>query len=143
MGTPLEADLEDQDGAIVSVAQVDSDVWAAISAQANALATQAGFTIDTGPLYNKPERNLTAIGDVQSWLAAQSNVGAVRRPVTAPVAAPPPAATTTVAPPPSLPYALAGTAVGGLAGFLAAGPIGLLVGHVVGWLAGLKIAKSR
>ena len=70
-----------QANVIVSIAQADPDVWINLAAQANALAAQAGYDIQTGELYNSPERTLTSIADVQAWLAAQSNVG-VTRPTT-------------------------------------------------------------
>jgi hypothetical protein len=81
---PIEIDLIPTSGSqanvIVSIAQADPDVWTGLAAQANQLAAQAGFDIQTGPLYNSPERTLATIADVQNWLASQSNVGATLAP---------------------------------------------------------------
>jgi hypothetical protein len=79
----LEIDLQDSDGVIVSVAQADPTVWAGISAQANQLAANAGFSLIVGQLFNSPERTLDSIGAVQNWLATQSNVGTVQKPAPA------------------------------------------------------------
>ena len=69
---------------IVSIAQADPDVWTGIAAQANQLASNAGYDIQTGPLYNSPERTLASVADVQGWLAAQNVGGAAACPLDLP-----------------------------------------------------------
>jgi hypothetical protein len=85
----IEIDLLDSNGVIVSSSQADPDVWTGLAAQANQLAANAGFDIETGPLVNSPERTLGTIGDVQNWLATQ-NIGTMPCPPNPP----PPAGTT-------------------------------------------------
>lgn len=76
MTTQLDL-LGADDPTILSIAQADDAVWASISAQAQQLATAAGFYIQamppTGASY---ERTIDSIGAVQDWLATQ-NTGAV------------------------------------------------------------------
>lgn len=79
----IELDLIDGDGVIVSVAQTDDGVWAQIAGQAQQAASQKGFVIVSGPVYNQAERTISNLGSIQNWLAAQ-NVGK-----TAPTPAPP------------------------------------------------------
>ena len=69
---------------IVSIAQADPDVWTGIAAQANQLASNTGYDIQTGPLYNSPERTLASVADVQGWLAAQNVGGAAACPLDLP-----------------------------------------------------------
>lgn len=143
MGTPIEIDLQDADGVIVSIAQADPDVWAGIAAQVAQLvaATPGNYAIITGPLFNKPERTLDSVAAVQNWLASQSNVGgARRRTVTAPQAVPA-AAATSGAPSMPVPLPLAGAVTGALLGVAVAGIVGAVVGGVAGWWAG-KIAAQ-
>jgi hypothetical protein len=76
----LEIDLwNNADNVVVSIAQADPNVWAAIATQCTALATQQGFGITTGPLYNSPERLIDSVGAFQNWMATQSNVGTVQK----------------------------------------------------------------
>lgn len=76
---PIEVDLYDDQGVIVSIASANPDVWVTLAAQANALAASKGYSIGTGPLYNSPERALASIGDVQNWLSDQNVGGASGR----------------------------------------------------------------
>jgi hypothetical protein len=117
----IEVDLLDADSVIVSSAQADPDVWVNIAAQANAAATQAGFTIMTGPLIYSPERTLTSIADVHEWLSTQ-NIGGVAR-----------AGVASSAP-------IVGVVVGLALGGLLAGLLGAVVGGVAGWWGG-KLAS--
>ncbi len=154
MGVPIEIDLQDGDGMIVSVAEADSDVWAGISAQAQQLVANkpGGFgLIVNDRVFNKPERTLDSVGAVQNWLASQSNVGGARRPVTGPSttaqsAAPTPDAPVAEAPTGTptmpVPLPLAGAVTGALLGVAVAGIVGAVVGGVAGWWAGRKIAAS-
>ena len=68
----IELDLLDSDSTIVSVAQVDDANWALISAQAQQLATQDGYTVTAGPVFNQPERTITNFGSFQQWMATQN-----------------------------------------------------------------------
>ena len=86
--TILELDLIDQDGAIVSVASADDGVWAQIAAQAQQAASQKGFTIVAGQLFNQPERSITNLGSVQAWLSTQDYQGTLAPPAPSATASP-------------------------------------------------------
>jgi hypothetical protein len=77
----IEVDLIDESGpTIVSVAQADADLWVSIAAQANQDAANVGFSFDTGPLFNKPERTITSLVDVHNWLASNGVGYSVKAP---------------------------------------------------------------
>jgi hypothetical protein len=72
----IEVDLIDPSGPmIIAAGQADPAVWASIAAQATAYATQRGYQVDTGPLYNQPDITISSLGTFQNWLASQSDPG--------------------------------------------------------------------
>ncbi len=79
---PIEVDLLNSDGVIVSIAAVDPNYWASSSASATSYVQQRGFDffVPGGPpATGTAERSVASLADVQNWLAAQ-DVGVVRRP---------------------------------------------------------------
>ncbi len=131
-----EVDLTDQDGAVLSIAAVDDTFWASSGAWATGYAASKGVGVYVpggAPQPGSAERNITAAGDWQNWVAS-IYTGAVLKPQATPTAIVPCAG-------PS-PTVLGASAIGGMFGAVLLGPLGAAIGAALGAVAGSKIEGS-